>query len=82
LYLVRSKIDEALGSIAEGDLYKDEFTYIDLQILLNMVLSEGLGWAIGEAHSKWYFRAGGVPVTSENRSWLVFGIIMQSCKKE
>jgi len=81
LYLIRSKIDEALGSVSEGDLYKDDFTYIDLKILLNMVLSEGLGWAIGEAPTRWYFRSSNVPVTSENRPGLVIGIIMMKLQK-
>src|SRR5438093_12009291 len=45
LYVVRSKIDESLSTVRRSDLLTDEFGYIDLKIMLNIVRSDGMDWA-------------------------------------
>ncbi|HEV8404845.1 MAG TPA: hypothetical protein VGQ13_02950 [Nitrososphaera sp.] len=80
LYLIRAKIDDALTNIT-GFGSKDEFTYVDLKILLNMVQSEGLRWAKDEAPTNWNFRVSNVLVTSENTRGLMMAIIMVKLQK-
>jgi len=81
LYIIKQKIDDALANVTELGPYKDDFTYIELKILLNMVRSEGMGWLINEAPNYWHLRVSQEPIIFENPRELVFGIIMVKLRK-
>lgn len=49
LYVIRAKIDGAIPTSVGSGWCKDDFSYIDMRILLNIVQYEGMNWAKYEA---------------------------------
>ena len=84
LYIIKSKMGYALANPTGNDdgFYKDEFTYVDLKILLNIVCTEGLRWASEEAPtSTLKIGANNMLVISEDFKGLSMAIIMVKLKK-